>query len=299
MFLGIHYLFLIKFQLFFHFFLQLIDVFIYLSLIEFISMQMLKTFILFLLVLFGFSNTTIAQFGFSHEIGAIVGPVAFQSDYGERRDLSTNFGNTGYGIGIIHYLNFSYKADCNCYAPETYFNDHFKLRSELSYNKTELQHFGRWVDDSRTSLFANQLRAMRGSTAVTNIGMQLEFFPLSIRDFTATLGSFAPFLSLGGQFSFYDPEAYSLLGPVDSPIAFPTKYLGATTNQGGTVWSIVGSVGSRYKLTELSDLMIDLRFQYYFSNWVDGLNPDPRIYTENRANDWNVWLNFGYIYYLQ
>lgn len=248
--------------------------------------------------LIGISNSVQSQYGFSHEIGAIVGPVAFQSDYGERHDFKTNSGNTGYGIGIIHYLNFSYKADCNCYTPETYFNDHFKVRSELSYNKTNFKHYGQWVDSGKTSLFANQLRAMRGSTAVTNIGMQLEFFPLSIRDFTATIGSFAPFISLGGQFSFYDPEAYSTLGPLNTPISTPIKYYNATTNQGGTVWSIVTSVGSRYKLTELSDLMVDLRFQYYFSNWVDGLNPDPKIYTENKANDWNVWLNFGYIYYL-
>ena len=79
----------------------------------------------------------------------------------------------------------------------------------------------------------------------------------------------------------------------------PIKYYNGTTNNGGTVWSIVSSVGTRYKLTILSDLMLDLRLQYYFSNWVDGLNPDPTIYKENRANDWNVWLNFGYIYYLQ
>lgn len=250
-------------------------------------------------MLFAMSNSINAQFGFSHEIGAIVGPVAFQSDYGVRNDFSTNIGNTGVGIGIIHYLNFSYKAECNCYTPETYFNDHFKLRSELSYNKTNLQHFGKWVDPNRTGLMADQLRAMRGSTAVTNVGMQLEFFPLSIRDFTATLGSFAPFISLGGQFSFYDPEASSLLGALNTPISTPVKYLDATTNQGGTVWSIVSSIGTRYKLTELSDLMIDMRLQYYFSNWVDGLNPDPTIYLENRANDWNVWFNVGYIYYLQ
>ena len=91
-----------------------------------------KYFILTFLCLFGFTNGINAQFGFSHEVGAIVGPVAFQSDYGERHDFATNAGNTGYGIGIIHYLNFSYKADCNCYTPETFFNDHFKLRSELS-----------------------------------------------------------------------------------------------------------------------------------------------------------------------
>jgi hypothetical protein len=259
---------------------------------------MFKYIIISCLLIFGFSNVANAQFGFSHEVGAIVGPVAFQSDYGERHDFATNSGNTGFGIGLIHYLNFSYKAECNCYTPETYFNDHFKLRSELSYNKTNLQHFGEWVDASKTSLGATQLRAMRGSTSVTNIGMQLEYFPLSIRDFTANIGSFAPFVSLGGQFSIYNPKAWSELGPLGTPLTTPVKYLDGYTNSGGTVWSVVTSVGSRYKLTELSDLMIDLRMQYYFSNWVDGLNPNPAIYKENKANDWLVWFNFGYIYYL-
>lgn len=262
-------------------------------------MRIPKCFSIIFLLLLGFSNEIIAQFGFSHEVGLITGPVAFQSDYGERHDFSTNAGNTGYGIGIIHYLNFSYKADCNCYTPETYFNDHFKLRSELSYNKTELKHFGEWVRPERKKLFNEQLRGMRGSTAVTNIGMQLEFFPMSIRDFTATIGSWGPYLSLGGQFSFYDPVAYSTLGKLNTPATTPIKYYNATDNAGGTVWSIVSSVGTRYKMSPLSDLMVDLRFQYYFSNWVDGLNPDPKIYTENRSNDWLVWFNFGYIYYIQ
>ncbi len=250
------------------------------------------------LVLFGVSEKALAQFGFSHEVGVIVGPVAFQSDYGQRHDQKTNLGNTGYGIGLIHYMNFAYSAECNCYAPETFFNDHFKLRSELSYNKTELQHFGEWVDASDTGTFATQLRGMRGSTAVTDIGMQLEYFPFSIRDFTATIGSWAPFISLGGHFSFYNPEAYSTLGELNTPLTTPVKYIDATTNEGGTVWSVVSSVGTRYKLTELSDLMIDMRLQYYFSDWVDGLRPDPSVYKENKANDWNVWLNVGYIYYL-
>lgn len=257
-----------------------------------------KYFKITVLLFVGFCSQAIAQFGFSHEVGAIVGPVAFQSDYGERSDMSTNAGNTGYGIGLIHYLNFAYRADCNCYATPTFFNDHFKLRSELSYNKTELKHFGRWVDGNPNSLFTQQLRAMRGSTAVTNIGMQLEYFPFSIREFSATPGKIAPFVSLGAQFSHYNPEATSLLGNLGSPDTTPIKYLDGFTNDSGTVWSVVSSVGVRYKLTVLSDLMVDLRWQYYFSNWVDGLNPNPDIYTENRANDWLVWLNFGYIYYL-
>lgn len=256
-----------------------------------------KYIIITCLLFFGFTNKSLAQYGFSHEVGAIIGPTAFQSDYGERHDLKTNSGNTGFGIGLIHYLNFSYKAECNCYTPETYFNDHFKLRSELSYTKSKLDHFGRWVDRGNP-VFVNQLRGMHGEASVTDIGMQLEYFPLSIRDFSATIGAWAPFVSLGGHFSFYDPEATSDLGPLDTPISTPVKYFGATQNESGTVWSIVTSVGTRYKLTTLSDLMIDLRFQYYFSDWVDGLRPDPDVYKENKANDWNVWLNFGYIYYI-
>lgn len=258
-----------------------------------------KYLIMSFLMALGFSNKALSQFGFSHEIGAIVGPVAMMSDYGERYDFKTNAGNTGFGVGIIHYLNFAYRAECNCYAPETYFNDHFKLRSELSFNKTKLEHYGEWTEGN--GVFAQQLKAMHGETSVTNIGMQLEYFPFSIREFSATPGKLAPFVSLGGQFSFYKPKAYSDLGSGElgeDPIITPVKYFDAFDQDGGTTWSVVGSIGTRYKLTILSDLMIDLRWQYYFSNWVDGLNPNPDVYKENKANEWLVWLNVGYIYYL-
>jgi hypothetical protein len=60
----------------------------------------------------GFSFNANAQFGFSHEVGVIAGPVAFQSDYGwQRYNLNTNAGNTGLGIGIIHYINFPMKQN--------------------------------------------------------------------------------------------------------------------------------------------------------------------------------------------
>lgn len=256
-----------------------------------------RIYLLLTALLFGSINSATAQFGLSHEIGIIAGPVALQSDYGERYDFSTNSGNTGIGIGLIHYLNFAYNPECNCLRPYTYFNDHFKLRTELSYNKTKLKHFGEWVAPERTSVSAQQLRDMRGSTAVTNIGMQIEYFPWSIRDFTASDGSFGPFISLGAQYSQYSPEAYSVTGPL-TILNTPEKYRDAYTNDDGNTWSVVTSVGSRYKLTELSDLIVDLRFQYYFSNWVDGLSPDPAKYPENKANDWLVWFNVGYIYYL-
>jgi hypothetical protein len=258
--------------------------------------SMIKKFKYSLLLLLGVNFSMLAQFGFSHEVGAFIGGVALQSDFGIRNDFKTNSGNTGFAVGLVHYMNFAYRADCNCYAPENYFNDHFKVRSELSYNSTQLQHLGKWAE--KNSVTGNQLKAMRGEAKLTDLGMQLEYFPFSIREFSATDGAFAPFIGLGAHYSFYQNGTYSKLGPMDTTISTPTKYYGAWSDEGGSTWSVVSSVGSRYKLTPLSDLFVELRWQYYFTDWVDGLKPDPEIYTENKANDWNLWLNFGYIYYL-
>ncbi len=252
--------------------------------------------LLVVLMLFLVANQQIyGQFGFSHELGVITGPVTFYSDFGVRNDVETNFGNVGYGVGIIHYLNFSYRADCNCYTRDTYFNDHFKLRNEIDYHKTNLEHLGEYVDPSETGLFSDQLRAMKGTSTVIDIGSQLEYFPFSIRDFAAGAYKLAPFISFGVHFVNYDPEVYSELGGLNTPLTTPEKYFDSFQQEPASTWSVVWSVGVRYKLTQLSDLMLDSRWQYYFSNWVDGLNPDV---PENKANDWIYWLNVGYIYYL-
>lgn len=251
---------------------------------------------LLLLIVFG-PLQGIAQGGFSHEIGAFVGGVALQSDFGVRHDFDTNKGNTGFAIGLVHYLNFAYGAECNCYTPDKYFNDHFKLRSELSYNSTQLEHFGEFAE--KNSPNGLKLRAMKGEAKITDIGMQLEYYPWSIRDFTATDGAWAPFVGLGAHFSFFSNNTYSELGPLGtSATTYPSYLPDGYSSDGGNTFSVVSSIGTRYKIAPLSDLFVELRWQYYFSDWVDGLRKNPDIYEENKANDWNLWLNFGYIYYL-
>ena len=244
------------------------------------------------------------QLGFSHEIGAFVGPVAFQSDFGVRRDFETNAGNTGIAVGIVHYINFSYRADCNCYSTDTFFNDHFKLRTEIAWNKTKLEHFGMWVDEDRTTPEAEQLRTHTGEAQNWDIGMQLEFFPKSIRAFAAGAYSFAPFGALGAHFVSFNPTVettYGLPGGINNLDNFYNPWNANSggqpfiSDEGGSTWSVVASIGTRYKLTVLSDLFVELRWQYYFDDFVDGL--DHRL-PSNKANDWNLWFNFGYIYYL-
>ncbi|HRV55537.1 MAG: glutamate dehydrogenase [Mangrovimonas sp.] len=263
----------------------------------------LKKFALLLCCLLSFYISN-AQLGFSHEIGAIVGPVQFRSDYGERFDESTNFGNTGIGIGLIHYINFSYRADCNCYTTDNYFNDHFKLRSELSYNYTKLEHYGEWANSSGPEY--DKLRAQHGVAKNFDIGMQLEYFPLSIRSFQAFSYRFAPFISLGAHWTNSSPEATTDYGSgnvydyqtifapwVNNPDVNNDYY--PISEDSHSAWSMVTSIGVRYKLTKLSDLMLDLRWQFYFDDWIDGLNHN---LNSNKFNDNLIWLNFGYIYYL-
>ncbi|NNC50893.1 MAG: glutamate dehydrogenase [Flaviramulus sp.] len=263
--------------------------------------------------LFVFVQSANAQLGFSHEIGAIAGPLQFRADYGVRENSTTNFGNSGFGIGIIHYLNFTYSADCNCYTTDTYFNDHFKLRNEISYNKTNLKHYGKWVGNRvnpdgsvvpRNTIEANQLRGHTGVTKNLDVGTQLEFFPLSIRSFQAFAYPLAPFISLGVHYTSFSPEVQTTydnpnplaFGDVTDPSNFYSGWEpGSVDASPGGTWSIVSSIGVRYKLTKLSDLMLDMRWQYYFSDWVDGLNHQ---LDSNKYNDWLVWVNVGYIYYL-
>ena len=247
-----------------------------------------------------------AQLGFSHEIGAIIGPVEFRSDFGSRNEEETNLGNSGIGIGIIHYINFAYRADCNCYSADTYFNDHFKLRSEISWNKTILDHHGQWVGPDNISINADRLRAHHGVAENLDIGMQLEYFPKSIRSFQAFAYKFAPFVSLGIHYTSSSPQGSTDFGDNNINNAnniysywysddryLPSVPIGQTREypinlEQRSDWSMVTSVGVRY-------LMLDLRWQLYFNDWIDGFN---HKLSYNKFNDWLIWLNFGYIYYL-
>lgn len=248
--------------------------------------------------------TGYAQNRFSNEIGIILGPIAFQSDFGERRDFETNSGNTGFGIGLVHFINFEYTSG---FKPFAYFNDHFKLRSELSYNTAKLKHFGQWVDPSQTKANADKLRAHTGETQNFDIGVQLDYFPFSLREFSYAEHSFNPFVSFGVHFTAYNPKVYTSYGDGDTKnlnnfydpwhlysdgTIRDTEFVNI---QKGTAFSLVGSIGTRYKVSYYSDLMLDLRWQHFFSDKVDGLN---HKLSSNKSNDYMLWLNIGYIHYL-
>ena len=236
---------------------------------------------------------------FSNEIGAYVGPVAFYSDYGQRQNFDTNIGNVGFSIGLVHYMNFSYTSGYDIYSPLNYIKDHFKIRNELSYTNVNLQHFGEFVAPERTSLFAQQLRGMRGESTVFSLGSSIEFYPFSIKDFESGGPKLSPHIGAGIHYSFYTPKAFSELGVLGDPAVTPEKFIDAFTNDSGSAISLVGSLGLRYKISPLEDILIQAKWQLFFSDFVDGLAPDETRFPENRANDWMFFINVGYIFYLE
>lgn len=239
------------------------------------------------------AQRSFAQLGISHEIGVLVGPTAFFTDYGERWNIENNISNLGFGIGLVHYMNFAYKAECNCYATDLYFNDHFKIRTEMDYFFSRLEHHGPVA--SKDNEGGRQLRAMHGRTQTFEIGAALEYYPLSIRDFTYFGYKLSPFISLGVHYVYYKPDAYSDLGSLDDPKNVFRTFVGGMDFSGGSTWAIAGSIGTRYRLTRSSDLAVEARWHYYDTDWLDGLNIDA---PQNKYNDFVFWFNVGYIYYL-
>ncbi|AOW08608.1 THC0290_0291 family protein [Flavobacterium gilvum] len=259
---------------------------------------MTKLKIVAILLLIILPHCSFAQPKVTNDIGIIAGVSEMRSDYGQRGETKSNINNMGFGIALVHYAGFSYFDNLN-----EYFKEHFKVRSELSYSKTKMQHYGEWV--GKTSLTSKQLQAMRGSTQLFNVGCQLEYSLKNLHDFEREIGSFAPYVSIGPQFSYYDAKAWSTMGEIGTSLTTPLKYLipsnghpNGYSNESKTVFSATLNIGTRYKLTPLTDLVLDIRAQFFTSDWVDGLNPKKDLFKENKNNDWLTFIGLGYVIYL-
>ena len=220
----------------------------------------------------------------------MAGPAFLKSDFGARNDFENFTANNGFTVGGFYYLTFVEDYES--------LQEHFKIRLEASYTKYELQHYGKYVDNTSYSLFTRQLRAMRGEVNMGTLGVQIEYFPFKVDDYARGLSIFSPYIGIGGQANSYSATVTSKLGTFGTASTTPTKYRTGAKNDDGIAASVAASAGTRIKLSEYHAIALDFRLQYFFSDWVDGVNPDPNIYTENKSNDWSTAVTVGYIYYI-
>lgn len=249
----------------------------------------------FILLFFMFANS---QTRFTHEVGGFLGTASIQTDYGARNNFQSSFGNFGFGIGAVHYLSF-FKS--NWESP--YFADHFKIRSELSFMTNKFKHRGPFVAPDKTTVMADQLRAMHGGNRMFNLGFQLEFYFNSFYEqemalFSRDDNNFNPYVSLGYQFNFFKPYVVSDLGDINQDrTVLPDKWQlpGAIFQESGTTYSFTLGGGTRYRVNEDWNIFADFRFQHFFSNKIDGLNAPV---DENKNREWMVFVHVGLIYHL-
>ena len=229
-----------------------------------------------------------------YEIGFGAGPVSFRGDWGEREEAKTNFGNTGFGFSLLHFINFAYGR--NTY---NYFNKHFKVRSHLSFYQSNLNHYGKWVEDEGAPFLLDN---MSGKTSVVEVGSGLEWYWTNIRSYERQNNVFNPYAGFGFNLVYFNPTVEtSLPGEIGSPTnTWPTFLPDLSGNEPITNSSEITAginfhAGTRYRLNKSADLFIEGRWHYYFSDFVDGLKPNN---PNNSSNDWVFALTIGYIYYL-
>ncbi|WP_196891315.1 THC0290_0291 family protein [Aureivirga marina] len=237
-----------------------------------------------------------SQFGASFELGGFVGPASIKTDYGERHHFE---GYVGFTAGVVNYINFT-KID-GYSRRYSFFNEHFRIKNELSLMYSSLEHTGKYVEDDRTSYNAEKLRAMTGSTMIINLSTGFEFHLKEISDFEGGIYrgfNWSPYVGIGAGLSYYNPEMESSLGDweVDRSILYDKwSKVGTVDMDPGIDFSTTFSAGTRFKVSENSNILLEANWRLFWSDWIDGLNARA---VENKYNDWAFAVQIGYIFHL-
>lgn len=229
-----------------------------------------------------------------HEIGLSAGLVKFQGDWGDSKEAFSNTDNVGAGISLTHFINFSFSRNFS------YFNEHIKVRNQVAIHYASLTHFGQYVEDESAPFL---LQNMFGETFVMEIGTGLEWYMFSLRDFENNYGALNPFAGIGINLVYFDPLVDTRLpGRIGSVTNTWPTFLPETSasnsrisNTPETTFGLQFQGGTHYRINRDFDLFTEIRWHYFFSDLVDGLNPNN---PNNTSNDWMISFQVGAVYYL-
>ncbi|TMM29591.1 hypothetical protein FDT66_10775 [Polaribacter aestuariivivens] len=234
---------------------------------------------------------------YTHDIGGFVGSTSLQTDYGQRNHFGSELNNEGLSFSVAHYLSFYNKT--LRWDPNNVMHNHLMIKTDLQYvSNTKLEHHGIYA--KKQSFGGEQLRAMKGSVRMLNLGVNIEFYLKSLEEFVYPHSdvSFNPFFTFGVQYSFFNNTLTSDLGDWQQDISvLPKKYQSDGHIDVGSGESFVFNigVGTRFKLTEKLDLVAQYNYQYFFSDKIDGLQAEV---FENKNTEWGLNIQVGLIYHL-
>ncbi|HIP36390.1 MAG TPA: hypothetical protein EYG85_06015 [Crocinitomix sp.] len=224
------------------------------------------------------------------EVALFSGITSMQTDYGERKHFGSSYANIGFGVGAAFYLNFSKKSN-NWNDRVRYFEEHFRLRLELSYMQTKLVHRGQYTEgNSPDTVLYN---AMEGTSTILNYGAQIEYsiFDISKKQF------FNPYVSVGFLANSNTPKLESSLGNIQTNTALiPNVYSDGLFLEKNNSTSLILGFGTRLQPKSYyskSIYLIDFRLQRFNSDIIDGLKPN---LSANKYDDWLLFFSVGYIF---
>lgn len=247
---------------------------------------------LFAVLLFFFFLNSRAQTNVSHEVGGFFGIASFQTDMGIRSEFAAE-NQASMGFGISYYMKF-FGSQYNWRSGSSFFSEHFKMKAEFSYINNSNVPF-------EPSGLNSKLDDMKAAIKLYNFGLSMEYYILELEDYSSfyrSSGSINPFVSIGIHYSYSQPDILvsdvSLKGQEEPYTQLIDKWQeGAVFLEAENIFSASAGVGVRFGLDKL-DFSLEGRYQYYFSDVVEGLNApnDPA----NKSNDSMVFINAGVIY---
>ena len=238
-----------------------------------------------------------AQTSVSHELGGFFGISSFQTDFGLSKEFAAA-NQASMTFGVSYYLKF-FGSQYNWRSGTSYFSEHFKLKTEFSYiNNTNIQHEGLESVGDKTR---EKMEPMKGQIKMYNLGTNLEYYFLELEDYSSfyrSSGTINPFISLGVHYSYSQPDILyndvSLKGQEEPYTQLIDKWQeDAIFLDEDHIFSASAGAGVRFGL-DMVDFVVEGRYQYYFSDRIDGLDaPDDPW---NKNNDTMVFVNVGVIY---
>lgn len=259
------------------------------------NIKMCKTikFTLFLLI----TTYSVHAQRFTQDVGFFIGTGSIQTDYGQRGNFLSSYGNRVISLSLTHYVQFFNLA--NNYNSDSYFVSHIMLKSELNIEtKERFDHHGKYVVGD--GILAQKLRAMHGDISIATVGVAFEYYLNNLKDFyTFDLQKkWNPYITVGYKYAFYKNSLTSDLGDWRTDITvLPAKYQvpNALAIGSGTANSFTLGLGFRYKLSRKFDLSSIFNWQYFLSDKIDGLQASVQ---GSKNNEWLTNIQIGIIYHL-
>jgi len=240
-----------------------------------------------------YSESSFSQSSLSHEVGATFGVASYQTDFGQRNDFPSANAAT-MTFGITYYLKF-FGSQYSWRSGSSYFSSHFKLKTEFNYmNNKTIRHEVDYNDD--------RMKSMTGQIKMYNIGTNLEFYFFDMEDYSSYYrndNKLNPFINVGIHYSFYDPDILfdgESLEDQDEPYdnLIPKWQDGAIFLEKDATFAASVGAGIRYSISDV-DLVLEGRWQHFFSDKVDGLD-DTSSNSASNYNDTMVIVNAGIVY---